>query len=152
MFMVDIAVPRDVEAEVGELDDVYLYTIDDLQQVIATNMESRQQAAVQAAEIIDAQVIAFLNWQKTLDAVDVIREVRQHAEASQQEILEKARRMLAQGKSAEDALEFMSHTLTNKLLHHPLIHLRQAGQDNDPERLQLIRDLLLQAPATKTDK
>ena len=152
MFMVDIAVPRDVEAEVAELDDVYLYTIDDLQHIITQNMESRQQAAQQAAEIIETQVTAFLNWQKTLDAVDVIREIRQHAEASQQDVLEKARRLLAQGKSADEALTFLSHTLTNKLLHHPMIHLRQAGQDNNPERLQLIRNLLLQTPDTKTDK
>ena len=152
MFMVDIAVPRDVEPEVAELDDVYLYTIDDLQHIISQNMESRQQAAAQAAEIIDAQVTVFLNWQKTLDAVDIIRDVRQHAAASQHEILEKARRMLAQGKSADEALEFLAHTLTNKLLHQPMIHLRQAGQDNNPERMQLIRDLLLQAPTPKPDK
>ncbi|MDQ1363479.1 MAG: glutamyl-tRNA reductase [Pseudomonadota bacterium] len=152
MFMVDIAVPRDVEAEVGELDDVYLYTVDDLQHIIAQNMESRQQAAQQATEIIDAQIIAFLNWQKTLDAVDVIRDIRQHAETSQHEVLEKARRLLAQGKPADEALDFLAHTLTNKLLHHPLIHLRQAGQDNDPDRIELIRNLFLHTPSAKADK
>lgn len=152
MFMVDIAVPRDVEAEVGELDDVYLYTVDDLQNIIAQNMESRQQAAQQAAEIIDTQVIAFLNWQKTLDAVDVIRDIRHHAETSQHEVLEKARRMLAQGKSADEALDFLAHTLSNKLLHHPMVHLRQAGQDNDPDRIELIRNLFLNTPAIKSDK
>ncbi|MBI3188229.1 MAG: glutamyl-tRNA reductase [Gammaproteobacteria bacterium] len=152
MFMVDIAVPRDVEAEVADLDDVYLYTVDDLQHIIAQNMESRQQAAQQAAEIIDAQVIAFLNWKKTLDAVDVIRDIRQHAETTQHEALDKARRMLAQGKSAEEALDFLAHTLTNKLLHHPMVHLRQAGQDNNPDRIELIRDLFLRTPAIKPDK
>ena len=152
MFMVDIAVPRDVEAEVGELDDVYLYTVDDLQNIIAQNMESRQQAAQQAAEIIDTQVIAFLNWQKTLDAVDVIRDIRHHAETSQHEVLEKARRMLTQGKTADEALEFLAHTLSNKLLHHPMVHLRQAGQDNDPDRIELIRNLFLNTPAIKSDK
>jgi glutamyl-tRNA reductase len=152
MFMVDIAVPRDVEAEVAELDDVYLYTVDDLQHIISQNMESRQQAAQEAAEIIDAQVIAFLNWQKTLDAVDVIRDIRHHAETSQHEVLEKARRMLAQGKATDEVLDFLAHTLTNKLLHHPMLHLRQAGQENDPDRIELIRNLFMHTPTIKSDK
>jgi glutamyl-tRNA reductase len=151
MFMVDIAVPRDVEAEVAELDDVYLYTVDDLQGIIQENLQSRQQAAEEAAEIVEEQVVNFLNWQKTLDAVDVIRDIRHHAANQQQEILEKARKMVTQGKSADEALEFLAHTLTNKLLHQPIVQLRQAGQDNRPDRIKQIRELFLGADHNKPD-
>ena len=143
MFMVDIAVPRDVEQEVGELDDVYLYTVDDLQEIIQENLESRQQAAEKADEIIDVQVENFLNWQHTLDAVDVIRDMRENAETLSQEVLEKALKQLSQGKSPEDTLNFLARTLTNKLLHEPSIQLRHAGQNNQHELIEFTRTLFL---------
>jgi glutamyl-tRNA reductase len=150
MFMVDIAVPRDVEEEVGELDDVYLYTVDDLQEIIQENMESRQQAAEQASEIIDIQVDTFLNWQRTLEAVDVIREIRQHTEDISKQALEKAIKQLSQGKSAEDALNTLARTLTNKFLHNPSIQLRHAGQNNLHDKIEFTRSLFLdEEPDTK---
>ena len=152
IFMVDIAVPRDVEEEVGELDDVYLYTVDDLQEIIQENMESRQQAAEQASEIIDIQVETFLNWQRTLEAVDVIRDIREHTEDISKEALEKAIKQLSQGKSAEDALNFLARTLTNKFLHNPSIQLRHAGQNNRHDQIEFTRNLFLdqdQDPETK---
>ena len=149
MFMVDIAVPRDVEEEVSELDDVYLYTVDDLQEIIQENLESRQQAAEQAAEIIDIQVEHFLNWQRSLEAVDIIRDMREYAEAISHEVLAKAQKQLAQGKPAEEVLNFLAHTLTNKFLHIPSTQLRQAGQDSHHELIEMARSLLLgQEPIT----
>jgi len=143
IFMVDIAVPRDVEEEVGELDDVYLYTVDDLQEIIQENLESRQQAAEKANEIIDVQVETFLNWQRTLEAVDVIRDIRENAEAISQEILQKALKQLAQDKSAEAALAYLARNLTNKFLHQPSIQLRHAGQENRHDLIEYTRTLFL---------
>jgi len=130
IFMVDIAVPRDVEPEVSELDDVYLYTVDDLQEIIEENLQSRQQAAEQANEIIDVQVQTFLDWQRSLTVVDVIREIREHTEELSQQVLEKAVKQIAQGKSPEEALNFLARSLTNKFLHQPSKELRQASLDN----------------------
>ena len=129
IFMVDLAVPRDIEPEVSELDDIYLYSVDDLQSVINENMESRLQAAEQAREIIDTQVSHFLDWQRSLGAVDIIAQIRQHTQDLSNEVLTKAKRQLAAGQDAEQVLEFLANTLTNKFLHQPSIQLRQASQD-----------------------
>jgi len=149
IFMVDLAVPRDVEAEVSELDDVYLYSIDDLESVIQQNMASREQAAEQAREIIENQLDAFLQWQRSLNAVDVIAEIRQHTQQISQEVLAKAKRQLHNGQDAEKALEFLSHTLTNKFLHQPCTRLRQASQDNHHEFFDIAYDLLIQPEQEK---
>ncbi|VAW65475.1 Glutamyl-tRNA reductase [hydrothermal vent metagenome] len=143
MFICDIAVPRDVEAEVNELDDVFLYTVDNLQEIIQENMASRQEAAEQAREIIENQVEDFLNWERALDSVSVIREIRENAEAISAEILQKAQAQLAQGKSAEDALKFLARNLTNKLLHQPSTTLRQSGENSRHDLLEYARQLFL---------
>ncbi len=144
IFMVDLAVPRDVEPEVSELDDVYLYSVDDLQSVIEQNLQSRQEAAQQAGEIIDNQVATFLEWQRSLGAVDVIAEIRSNTQLISQEVLKKAKKQLATGQDAEKVLEFLTHTLTNKFLHQPSIRLRQASQDNQDDILELAYDLFIQ--------
>lgn len=141
MFMVDIAVPRDIEAEVGELDDVYLYTVDDLDEVIQENLRSRQEAAEQAAEIIDLHAEEFMGWLRSLDAVDMIRDYRQQAELTRDEVLQRAARLLESGKSPEDALHFLAHTLTNKLLHTPSTKIRQAGFDGQWDLLDAANTL-----------
>lgn len=143
IFMVDIAVPRDIEPEVDELDDVYLYTVDHLQEIISENLKSRQEAAEQAKEIIDAQVTEFLDWQKTLHAVDSIREIRQQAEALSQEVLEKTLKQIEQGQSAEDAAKFLARTLTNKFLHQPSAQLREAGKNGQQDVIEAARQLFL---------
>jgi len=143
MFMVDIAVPRDVEQEVGELDDVYLYTVDDLQEIIEENLESRQQAAEKAYEIIDVQVENFLDWQRSLKVVDVIREIREHTEELSKEVLDKAVKQIAQGKDAEEVLNFLARSLTNKFLHQPSIELRQASLDNRHDLIEYTRSMFL---------
>lgn len=144
VFMVDIAVPRDVEPEVAQLDDVYLYTVDDLQEIIQENMSSRQQAADEAEEIIEQHVVSFQDWQKSLTSVDLIRELRDQTTALSEEVLEKARKQLSAGKPPEQVLEFLAHSLTNKYLHLPSTRLRDAGKDNDPDLIDAARRLLLE--------
>lgn len=142
MFMVDIAVPRDIEAEVAELADVYLYSVDDLQEVIQENLRSRQEAAEQAEEIIDLQTREFTGWLRSLDAVDVILDYRSHAEQMREQVLRRALRMLDNDKPADEALRYLAHTLTNKLLHAPSANLRQAGFEGQQEVLKAANHLL----------
>ena len=141
MFMVDIAVPRDIEPEVRELDDVYLYTVDDLEEVIQENLRSRQQAAEQAGEIIEQRAEEFMAWLRSLDAVALIQSYRGQAEAIKQETLDRARRMVANGTPPEKALEFLANTLTNKLLHTPSSRLREAGSSGRKEILEAANTL-----------
>ena len=141
MFMVDIAVPRDIEPEVGELRDIYLYTVDDLQEVIQENLQSRQEAAEQAREIIEFQVREFRAWLGSLDAVDLIQDYRAGAEAIRDEVLAKARRMLDAGRPPAEVLEFLANTLTNKLLHTPSTQLRLAGSAGQRELLDAANTL-----------
>jgi glutamyl-tRNA reductase len=136
MFMVDIAVPRDIEAEVRELRDVYLYTVDDLEEVIQENLKSRQQAAEQAAEIIELRTGEFIAWLRSLDAVEMIQTYRGQANRIKQETLDKALRMLGNDTPPEQALEFLANTLTNKLLHTPSSQLREAGSNGHRELLE----------------
>ncbi len=141
MFMVDIAVPRDIEAEVGNLDDVYLYTVDDLDEVIQENLRSRQEAAGQAVEIIELHVEEFMGWLRSLDAFDIIRDYRNQAEQTRDAVLQRAQRLLESGKSPEEALQFLAHTLTNKLLHAPSASIRQAGFDGQRDLLKAANTL-----------
>ena len=143
IFMVDLAVPRDIEPEVSELDDIYLYSVDDLQSVIEENMENRQQAAEQAIEIIDVQVQHFLEWQRSLGSVDIIAQIRQNTQNISDDVLSKAKKQLAAGQSAEAALDFLAHTLTNKFLHQPSTKLRQASQENRDDVINIAQDLFL---------
>jgi glutamyl-tRNA reductase len=136
IFMVDIAVPRDIEAEVADLEDVYLYTVDDLDEVIQGNLRSRQEAAEQAKEIITFQVDEFLAWMRSLDAVGLIQDYRRQAEAMRDEVAAKAIRMLEAGRPPEEALNFLAQTLTNKLLHTPSAQLREAGSNGQHELLE----------------
>ncbi|MGD2081994.1 MAG: glutamyl-tRNA reductase [Chromatiales bacterium] len=136
IFMVDIAVPRDIEPEVSELDDVYLYAVDDLEEVIKENLRSRQEAAEQAEEIIELQTKDFMGWVRSLDAVGVIQSYRSRAERLRDEVLERSTRMLNSGKPPEEVLQYLAHTLTNKLLHSPSARIRQAGYDGESDLLQ----------------
>lgn len=141
MFIVDIAVPRDVEADVSTLEDVYLYTVDDLQNVITDNLKSRKKAAIQAEEIIDMQVEHFIAWMKSLDAVETIQQFRHQAEVSRDEVLQKALQQLKQGKPSEEVLQFLAHTLTNKLIHNPSANLKLAGSEGRKELILAMREL-----------
>ncbi|WP_036140103.1 glutamyl-tRNA reductase [Luteibacter sp. 9135] len=135
MFMVDIAVPRDIEAEVAQLDDVYLYGIDDLKQVIDENRRSREMAAREADAIIDLQVERYMSWRRALTLRNPAVDMRMAAEAQRDEVLAKAQAMLARGRSADEALAFLANTLTNKLLHAPSARLRDAALSGDMDLL-----------------
>ncbi|WP_306605620.1 glutamyl-tRNA reductase [Azonexus sp.] len=126
IFIVDLAVPRDVEEEVGELDDVFLYTVDDLAQIVESGMESRQAAVVEAEDIIGARVRDFLGWLQARDSVPVIRSLRDSAERMRRHELEHALKMLSKGEAADKVIEQLSLRLTNKLLHAPTQSLNQA--------------------------
>jgi len=146
IFMVDIAVPRDIEPQVGELDDVYLYTVDDLKEVIEENQRERQSAARDAEGIIEAGTLEYMRRLRELDAVDTLTLLRQSAHETAAQELEKAMRMLANGKPAEDVLQRFAHGLTNKLLHQPTVQLRQASAEGREELLQLVQELYQLTP------
>jgi len=141
MFMVDIAVPRDIEPEVAQLDDVYLYTVDDLQGVVDEGMRSRRQAAEQAMEIVELHTEDFMAWVRSLDAVSLIQDYRARAERTRDEMVERARRQLAAGKPADEVVCQLAHTLTNKLLHSPSVRLRRAGREGQSELLTAANEL-----------
>lgn len=141
MFMVDIAVPRDIESEVAELEDVYLFTIDDLQNVVNENIESRRQAARDAHEMIAREIAQFEHQIKTLDAVPTIRQLRDDAEALRAQTTEQALRMLAAGRKPQEVIEFLASTLTNRLMHTPSQRLREAAERGDAELIQSAKRL-----------
>ncbi|HHW76922.1 MAG TPA: glutamyl-tRNA reductase [Xanthomonadaceae bacterium] len=141
LLLVDLAVPRDIDPAVADLDDVYLYTVDDLKDIIQENLRSRQSAALQAEEIIDSQVEHFMAWLRAQDSAASILALRQQAEAARDEAVARARRQLAQGKSPEDVLNILANTLTNKLIHPPCAGLREAAAQGDVEMLTLIKSL-----------
>ncbi|MGH8402562.1 MAG: glutamyl-tRNA reductase, partial [Gammaproteobacteria bacterium] len=129
VLMLDIAVPRDIDPAVAELTDVYLFTIDDLHSVVEKNLHSRQDAALEAESIIDAQVVQFMEQLRGLDAVPAIRAVRNNAAALRDHTLKQAQHLLASGAAPEEALKFLAETLTNRLLHAPTAYLRQAAHE-----------------------
>ena len=141
IFMVDIAVPRDIEPEVAELEDVYLFTIDDLQSVVNENMENRRQAAREADQVIAGEVDRFELLLRTRQAAPTIRRLREEAEHARKHTLEQARRMLAHGRSTEEVLEFLSTTLTNRLIHAPSQRLRDAAESGDSEIIETIANI-----------
>jgi glutamyl-tRNA reductase len=136
MFLVDIAVPRDIEASVADLDDVFLYTIDDLRRVIDENLRSRQAAAREAEALIDLQVEHYLAWRHALHQQNPLMNLRRDAETHRDAVLARAQQMLANGRDPNQALEFLANTLTNKLLHAPSASLRDAALRGDTELLR----------------
>ncbi len=141
IFMVDIAVPRDIEPEVGELDDVYLYSVDDLHEVIEENLKSRQGAAQAAEELVQAGTDEFMARLRELAAVDVLKAFRQQAERVRDEELGRALRLLANGTSADEALAALARGLTNKLLHVPSVQLKKLSADGRADALDLVQQL-----------
>ncbi|NVK40892.1 MAG: glutamyl-tRNA reductase [Oceanospirillaceae bacterium] len=141
IFMVDIAVPRDIEPQVGELDDVYLYSVDDLQEVIEENQRSREMAALDAEAIIERGAGAFMRQLRELEAVDTVTALRRRTEVHRDEALEQALKQLRSGKPAEDVLKLLANRLTNKILHTPTTQLRKASADGRSDLLQLAQEL-----------
>lgn len=141
VLIVDIAVPHDIDPDVAKLDDVYLFTIDDMQNVIEENRRSRQEAAREADILIDTHVRQFTDQLQSLNAVPTIRAVRQHAGTLRDETLEQARQMLRNGQSADEVMQFLADTLTNRLMHAPTAYLREAAHEGRNHIIEEARSL-----------
>ncbi len=141
IFMVDIAVPRDIEASVGTLADVYLYSVDNLRTVVQDNIRSREVAATQANEIVVAQANRYQDWLKANDAAATIQEMRVASEALKQAMLSQAKKRLAKGQDPEVVLKAVMNLLVNKLMHNPSVKLREAGANDNDEFIAIARAL-----------
>jgi glutamyl-tRNA reductase len=141
MFMVDLAVPRDIEPEVGRLNDVFLYTVDDLADVVRTGVESRQAAVAQAEAIIETRVQSFMHWIGDRAVVPVIRDLHESSEAMRLAELERARKLLAKGEDIETVLDALSKGLTAKFLHGPQQALHRAQGDERARLASLLPQL-----------
>lgn len=141
IFIVDLAVPRDVEAEVAEMNDVFLYTVDDLGQVVQEGMDNRVAQVAQAEAIIETSVENFLHWMEGRELVPVIRSLRDAAERHRRHEIEKAQKALARGEDPAKVLDALSHTLSNKLLHAPTHALSHASRDEREQIAHLVSKL-----------
>jgi glutamyl-tRNA reductase len=138
VVMVDLAVPRDIEEEVGQLDDVFLYTLDDLGEIVESGMESRQAAVVEAESIITSRVDNFLHWMEARDAVPTIRALRDAAERMRRTELDRAMKLLSRGEDPQRVLDALSHGLMNKFLHAPTSALNQSEATEREELAALV--------------
>jgi glutamyl-tRNA reductase len=141
LFIVDLAVPRDVEAEVAELDDVFLYTVDDLAEAVRDGLDARQGAVKEAEVIINSGVNEFMHWMESREVVPTIRALRDVTERQRRHEMEKALRHLAKGEPVEKVLETLSNALTNKFLHAPTHALNQAQAGEREALLEAIHRL-----------
>lgn len=142
VFMVDIAVPRDIESQVGDLRDVYLYTVDDLKGIIEQNLAHRREEADQAEALISQQVDEFMAWLRSLETVDSIRHFRAHCFEMRDEQVHKALESLSNGHPPEEVIQELAFKLTNKLIHAPTQALNKAGREGRFDHLEVIRQAL----------
>ena len=142
ILLIDLAVPRDIEEQVNELDGAYLYTVDDLQGIITENLRNREEAAEEAKVIIAEHTEAFSAWLRQLDHVDVIRDYRQRVQQMAQEQLQRAQNQLTSGKSPEAVLQEFTQRLTNQFLHQPTQLMREAGAAGDDLTLAVFQRLI----------
>ena len=141
VFAVDIAVPRDIEASVGDLKDVYLYTIDDLDKVILEGQGNREAAAIEAGRLLDEEIVRYASIERSKEVVPVIAALREQSQLVCDDVAAQARRRIARGESAEDAVAFATASLMKKLLHKPSVTLRKAGEASDQELIDAARRL-----------
>lgn len=141
IFMVDLGVPRDVESEVKDLDDVFLYTVDDLAQVVQEGLGNRQQAAADAEIIVASRVEHFMQWLKKREGIPTIKALRDQAENTRRAELDKALKLIQKGESPEKALEILSNALTNKFLHAPSHALNQSHGEEHTRLEQTLRQI-----------
>ena len=141
IFMVDLAVPRDIEEQVGDLEDVFLYTVDDLQSIIAQNMENRRKAAVEAESIVNTQSDSFMSWLRGLNTQDTVVSYRKQCLNSRDQLLEKALVQLKGNKDPEAVIAELATKLTNKFMHAPTSALQSAAQGGELDKLIYLRDI-----------
>lgn len=139
IFALDLSVPRNIDPDCGTLDDVFLYTIDDLHSIVESGQHRRMAAIEQAAAIIEAEVTAFDRWLRLQDTTATLKELRRRAQRQRDELLEQAQADLARGRDPEDVVRRFGHRLVNRLLHEPSIRLRQAAECDDEQLLAAAR-------------
>ncbi|AXK72565.1 glutamyl-tRNA reductase [Lysobacter sp. TY2-98] len=152
MLLLDLAVPRDVAADVGALRDVFLYTVDDLERAIEDNRRSRREAADEAEAIVELQVARFREKLDASARTEPVKRIRTHGETARADVLAKAKQQLAAGMAPEDALEFLAHTLTNRLLHAPTVAVRDAAVQGDAELARAVERLFPEAPGNDAER
>lgn len=146
MFLVDLAVPRDIESEVGQLDDAYLYTVDDLQQIVEKNLANRHDAAQQADTMIQLQAQQYLQWKQSQQSIDVLKNFREQSTAQKDQLVGRALNQLADGKDASVVLVELANKLTNSLIHAPTKALKKAAHEQDDVALGMLQEALGLAP------
>jgi glutamyl-tRNA reductase len=152
MFMVDLAVPRDIESEVKDLEDVYLYTVDDLAAVVQQGQASRQAAVAQAEVIIDAGVASFMHWLGQRDTVPLIRQLNAQTEEWRALELARARKLLAKGEPVEAVLEALARGLTQKMLHGAMAELHAGDAESREQTAHTISRLFLRGDAARKER
>ena len=141
VFAVDIAVPRDLDPAISELDDVYLYTIDDLDKVIMDGQSNREAAAIDANRILDDETQRYLSIERSKEVAPIITALRDHGDGLREQVLEQARRRLAKGADNDEVLQYVTSALLKKLLHQPSVRLREAGEKSDKEFIKIVSEL-----------
>lgn len=141
IFMLDLAVPRDIEPDVQALQDVYLYSVDDLEQIITENLKSREDAAAQAELIVDSGVRAFEDWWHSQQITPMLRGFRGRVERLKEQEVERALTELRRGRPAEAVVQRLANNLAGKLAHQPSVQLRRIGVEQDAEALRALRRL-----------
>jgi len=148
MFLVDIAVPRDIHPDVGKLENIFLYTIDDLRNVVDNNLSKRSEAAEAANTDIDESVLEFMRWLNSARAAVYLQKLHNHARINSEELIAKALRKIEAGQDPEKAITQLANTLSKRILHLPSIRLRQAAEEQDDELLKVATRLF--EPEDKT--
>ena len=141
VFAVDIAVPRDLDPEIRNLDDVYLYGIDDLDKVILEGQSNREAAAVDANRILEDETRRYLSIERGKEVAPIITALRDHGDGLREQVLEQARRRLAKGADSDEVLEYVASSLLKKILHQPSVRLREAGENSDQEFIDGVNQL-----------
>ena len=141
VFAVDIAVPRDLDPRISELNNVYLYSVDDLDKVILEGQSSREEAVVDASRILDDETRRYLTIERSREVAPIITSLRDHGDLVREQVLEQARRRLAKGSDSDEVIEYVASALIKKLLHQPSVRLRKAGEESDREFVRIASEL-----------
>ncbi len=137
IFMVDLGVPRNIEPSLAEHEDIYLYTVDDLQGIVTENLKNRQLAAIEAESVIAQASTVYMNWMRSSEKRHTVRALRHRAEKLKSESLNAALRRLQKGDNPEEVLTHFAHQLTQKLMHQPTLALKEA----ENEKIELVKEL-----------
>ena len=141
VFAVDIAVPRDLDPRISELNNVYLYSVDDLDKVILEGQSSREEAVVDASRILDDETRRYLTVERSREVAPIITSLRDHGDLVREQVLEQARRRLAKGSDSDEVIEYVASALIKKLLHQPSVRLRKACEESDREFVRIASEL-----------